>query len=148
MSESIAPYTSVGYREVSAGREAFEFIGGDLVEDSIEELILYSLFTWARAGDDDPLPAGASREGWFADPGMGSRLYQLARAKLTTQTLVDAKQYAEEALAWLVADGVLASVSATATKRADNRGIDLAIEYRPPKGPTRTARYAYLTETA
>lgn len=139
-------YTSVNPTGISAGREVFEFSGGDLVEDSLQELVTMSLFTWRRALDDDPLPEGVSREGWFADATFGSRLYLLLRAKLTTKALADTKTYAEEALAWMVSDGILSRVTATATKRADGRGVELSLTLSPPSSPDATIRYAYLTE--
>lgn len=97
--------------------------------DSPEPLVrsvLISLFTWRRANPDDPLPADA-RQGWWGDSypvepndRIGSRLWLLARSKLTEDTVRRAREYAEEALAWLVQDGVAARVSV----QAERRGID------------------------
>lgn len=145
VTDALAIYTSVNPREVSAGREAFEFLSGDLVDDSLQELITLSLFTWRRSLDADPVPVGASREGWFADADFGSRLYLLQRAKLTNQALVDARQYAEEALAWMVTEGILTRVTALATRRADGRGIELEIATTSPRGNDAAVRFAYLT---
>lgn len=87
-------------------------------DDGLETAVILSLFTDARASDDDPLPFGESdRRGWWADAfpsvdrdRIGSRLWLLRREKQTQDTLNRAREYAEEALAWLVADGVARSV--------------------------------------
>lgn len=78
--------------------------------------VVMSLFTWRRAKPDDKLP-GDQRMGWWGDtfaqvPGdrIGSRLWLLSRAKLLPETAALAKEYAEEALAWLVEDGVASRV--------------------------------------
>lgn len=87
--------------------------------DSLEPLVravIISLFTWRRANPDDDLP-GDLRMGWWGDSfplvandRIGSRLWLLSRAKLIPETLARAKEYAEEALRWLVDDGVAARV--------------------------------------
>lgn len=97
--------------------------------DSQEPLIravMISLFTWRRANPDDDLP-GSEKQGWWGDSfpvepndRIGSRLWLLSRAKLLPETVARAKEYAEEALAWLVTDGIAARV----VVEAERRGID------------------------
>lgn len=87
-------------------------------DDGLETAVILSLFSDARAKDDDALPLGQTdRRGWWADAypaedddRFGSRLWLLRAAKQLQQSLNTAKQYAEEALAWLIADGVARSV--------------------------------------
>lgn len=87
-------------------------------DDGLETAVILSLFSDARAMDDDKLPAGQSdRRGWWADawadqPGdrFGSRLWLLRPAKQLQQSLNLARDYAEEALAWMTADGVASRV--------------------------------------
>jgi len=88
--------------------------------------VIISLFTWRRARPDDEQP-GNSREGWWGDTfasvqddRIGSRLWLLSRAKMTAETPRRAKEYAEEALAWLVEDGIAARVDV----EVERRGID------------------------
>lgn len=143
---SLSPFTAAGARAVTAGREVFEFVGGDLVDDTIQELVTMSLFTWRRSSEGDPAPP-EGRQGWFADPEFGSRLYLLQRAAMSTQMLADAKAFADEALAWLVTDGILSSAKATAAFLGGRRrGVELSITLKPPAGPEAVIRYAYLTE--
>lgn len=84
--------------------------------DPLARAVVISLFTWRRARADDVLPDGVTRFGWWgdtlADGGdkIGSRLWLLCREVINQETMLRAKSYAEEALAWLVDDGVAASV--------------------------------------
>jgi len=88
---------------------------GAVTEPLIRSVII-SLFTWRRANPDDELP-GSNKYGWWGDTyatiandRIGSRLWLLSRSKLTIETAQKAKEYAEEALQWLIDDGVVASV--------------------------------------
>lgn len=100
-------------------------LGADLAtEDGLRAAVLVSLFTDRRAEADDPLPGApgsADRRGWWADAWpevdgdrIGSRLWLLAREKQTADVLQRAQVYSEEALAWLIEDGVALAVSVTA----------------------------------
>lgn len=87
-------------------------LGGD---DPLHRAVVISLFTWRRALASDPVDD--DRHGWWGDSypsiandRIGSRLWLLRRRTLVDDTLRDARLYAEEALRWLVDDGVLASV--------------------------------------
>lgn len=93
-------------------------------DDGLETAAIVSLFSDRRANADDPLPAGAAdRRGWWGDalpPGgddadrLGSRLWLLAREKQTAEVVARAREYAEEALAWMVEDGVASLVEVEA----------------------------------
>jgi phage gp46-like protein len=84
--------------------------GGDALATSV----YLSLFTDRRAEDDDTLPDGSNnRRGWWADPAFGSRLWLLTREKQIPQTLNRARQYAEQALQWLLDDGIAATITVT-----------------------------------
>lgn len=107
---------------------------GDLVaEDSLRTAVILSLFLDRRADDDDILPNDSDdRRGWWADTvapmtdygigggsasgdHIGSRLWLLSREKQLAGVLERARHYAEEALTWLVEDGVATAVQVTAT---------------------------------
>lgn len=107
---------------------------GDLVaEGSLRTAVILSLFLDRRADDDDILPNGSDdRRGWWADTvapmtdygigggsvsgdRIGSRLWLLSREKQLAGVLERARHYAEEALTWLVEDGVATAVQVTAT---------------------------------
>lgn len=72
-----------------------------------------SLLTNAPAKPGDPVPPDAPREGWWGDayaevPGdvRGSRLWIIQMLADNAETEALARTYAEEALEWLVTDGV------------------------------------------
>jgi phage gp46-like protein len=108
--------------------------GGDLLrDDGLRTAVLVSLFTDALARPDDEIPDGTDdRRGWWGDgpgagaDGIGSRLWLLARARRTEDTRRRAQAYAQDALAWLVADGVAAAVAVTASWAGD-RGEQLRL---------------------
>lgn len=113
--------------------------------DSAEPLVravLISLFTWRRANPDDELPAD-TRQGWWGDSyplepndRIGSRLWLLARSKLTDETARRAREYAQEALQWLVEDSVVARVEV----EAERQGLQqLALACRMFKADGRVA---------
>lgn len=90
-------------------------------DDGLETAVVLSLFTDRLAGDDDVLPSGSDRRGWWGDtfadvPGdrIGSRLWLLSREKVLPSVLVRAREYAKEALQWLVDDGVAREVNVVA----------------------------------
>ena len=87
---------------------------GDLLSgDDLQSAIMISLFTDRLAHSDDDYD-DEYRRGWWADTGtdgfIGSRLWLLRRQKLTTQVAKKAEDYAREALAWLITDGVVSDI--------------------------------------
>lgn len=111
--------------------------GNDLqLDDGLQTSILISLFSDRRARPDDTLPGGdGDRRGWWADAypaiegdQIGSRLWLLSREKELAEPLRRAKEYAEEALAWLVVDGIAARVEVTASvPRRGVLGLSIAV---------------------
>ncbi|WP_031438168.1 phage GP46 family protein [Methylobacter tundripaludum] len=96
---------------------------GLVEDDGLETSVILSLFTDRRANADDVIPDGSNdRRGWWADQfadinndQFGSRLWLLSREKQLTVVLIRAKQYADEALKWMVDDGVAESVEVVAS---------------------------------
>ncbi len=96
---------------------------GTIVEDrDLKSNVFCSLFWDAPALPDDDVPDHATRRGFWADAHSpdrditGSRLWLLSRSKVTAASIVDAKIYADEALAWLIRDGIARSVLVTAER--------------------------------
>lgn len=103
--------------------------GPDLAtDDGLRTAVLISLFTDRLANADDELPDNSGdRRGWWGDfpngnpyssvpdkPDLiGSRLWLLSRALQTQDTLNRGIAYCEEALQWLIDDGVAQSVRVT-----------------------------------
>ena len=86
--------------------------------------VVISLFSWRRALSSDLLDDD-ERMGWWGDsfPAVdndrtGSRLWLLRRRPITPQTLADARQYALEALQWLLDDRLVSALSVEVARNA------------------------------
>lgn len=123
-------------------------------DDGLRTAILISLFTDRRAREDDRLPdETGDRRGWWGDAysaqlddRIGSRLWLLSREKRLQSVLVRARDYAREALAWLIEDGVVRTVDVTAEVYR-NDGIAIGVEISRPTGPGRQ-RFDFVWEAS
>ena len=119
-------------------------VGGDLAtDDGLRTAVIISLFTDARARDDDALPeVGGDKRGWWGDFDLdggdqtGSRLWLLHRAKLLPSTALKARDMCREALDWLLRDGVAASVEVETQIVAPN-ALVISVAIARPSGPGR-----------
>lgn len=92
-------------------------------DDSLQTAVLVSLFSDRRARPDDALPGNDSdRRGWWGDTWpvvtgdqIGSRLWLLSREKDLPEVKRLARDYAGEALAWLIEDGLALAVDVSAS---------------------------------
>lgn len=101
--------TLAGYYDISVGSD------GDLEKtDSFDTALLLSLFGSDRRATATEVPDAFLRRGWIGDQfrpvEMGSKLWLIYQARLTTSTLNIAKDYISQALEWLVKLGYLKSV--------------------------------------
>lgn len=123
----------------------------DMTDDNVlETAVIISLFTDRLAEQDDlKLMEDTDRRGWWADalPDMpdniGSRLYLLGREKQMQNVLNRAREYAEEALKWLIDDGVASHVQVQASIPR-NGWLKLAVQLSRPNKPD--AQFDYLWE--
>lgn len=106
--------------DVARGEGDWTIVGPSLASgDDLATAALISLFTDRTAEASDALPdASGDRRGWWGDIDqdipIGSRLWLLARSKLTAAIAVQAKGFTTEALAWMISDGVAVDVKVTA----------------------------------
>lgn len=122
---------------------------GTIVEgNDLKTAVFLSLFLDAPALPGDDVPDHGTRRGFWADAYSpdrditGSRLWLLSRSKVTAGSIVDAKTYAEEALAWMVRDGVARSVVVTSERlihSVETQGILINVVIYRPTGE----RYAF-----
>lgn len=124
--------------ELNWQAEAFgadaRLVMGDLsTENELRTAVVASLFSWARAEDDNVLPDGITKNGWWGDsypvkPGhkIGSRLWLLRREKLTQETIARAEEYCREALQWLIDDGVAKGIDVELVRNGIDR-LDISI---------------------
>lgn len=101
-------------------------------DDDLVRAVIISLFSWARAKDDDQVD-GKRRNGFWGDSydevgqETGSRLWLLGRSKIVPETVAQCREYAQAALKWMVDDGVADSVTVYAERNGIDR-IDMLIE--------------------
>lgn len=129
--------------------------GNDLLMDhGLETAVFLSLFTDRRAEPDQMAPDFEDDpRGYWGDvapdvPGgqMGSHLWLLAREKQTGAVLARARQYAQEALAWMLEDKVAERVE-TSTRYLSRGVMLIEIDiFRP--GQREASRYRYEYEWA
>lgn len=128
---------------VGAARLVKDDLGALVTDESLESVVLISLFTDSEASQQEIKTAGLdAQRGWWADadslrdPGarrMGSKLWLLSRGKTTLETLRRAEGYIKDALQWLIDRGIVATVSVVTTRpRPGTVGIDLTLT-RPNK---------------
>lgn len=118
------------------------------LDAGLETAIIVSLFTDKRVTIEE-LPFGETdRSGWWGDllaeletDKIGSKLWTLAREKKTEKTRTRIIEYVQEALAWLIADGIAESIDVNATYPAAYReSVEIAIAIKKPSGKV-TFRY-------
>lgn len=117
-------------------------------DDGLQTALLLSLFSDRRAEPDDELPDNSgNRRGWFGDSyaavagdRFGSRLWLLYREKQRPVVLQRARDYAREALRWLVEDGIARSVEVDA--EFPRQGVlAIAVSVFRPAGDARRFRF-------
>lgn len=124
-----------------AGIADIAIASGDLVaDDGLETAMLISLFS-DRYVPVAELPGGVEDpRGWWADAispipedRIGSRLWLLERGKITPQVKNQMKDYAVEALAWMISEGIAARIDVTTTI-VQNERIELRVSIFRPNG--------------
>jgi phage gp46-like protein len=119
---------------------------GDLRPDrGIRTAALFSLFSDARATDEE-IPTGDDPRGWWAEDASqpwGSKLWLLARAKRTVETLELARGYARAAFDWAVAAGLCERVDVTTQYGSSG---ELEITIRPQRGSSRRWQHLWTGE--
>lgn len=129
-------------------------MNGDLISDeALETAVLISIFTDRRAANDDPLPDSNNidKRGWWGDlvafdiegDEIGSKLWLLSREKTTLETIKKTKQYLDDALAWLVEDGVAVRVDNYVERQGEPGNERLAFHCVVYKTDGRELSYDY-----
>ncbi len=124
---------------------------GMMPDDKLIRAAIVSLFTWRRANADDV--TDGQKMGWWGDltaevanDRIGSRLWLLAREKMLPATINRAREYAQEALAWMVEDGLASRIDVQA-ERFGVTGIALAATIYRSDGKTTSLRFDNVWET-
>jgi len=105
-------------------------------DEGLQTAVAISLFTDQRVTLDE-LPDGEDdRHGWWGDmfpeidqDKIGSKIWTLARAKKVPLTLVQIEEFSKQALQWMIDDGLVSTVTATAEFVNDEQTkLDIEIE--------------------
>lgn len=121
------------------------FLNGSLVQadmqDSLTRAVIISLFSWRRADDSDDYDHEFGKQGWWGDSlnkdEIGSKLWQLLRSKITSETLLRAQEMADDALQWLVEDGICTEISVSVERDSnDPNRINLSVILEQEQGKT------------
>lgn len=105
------------------------------VTNPLPRAVIISLFSWRRANPDDNADQVM---GWWGDTyptvtgdRIGSRLWLLGREKVTNDTLNRARDYAIEALQWMLDDGVAARIDVDSQRSGmDEAQLNITIYQR------------------
>lgn len=115
--------------------------------DDLLTAVLISLFTDAEAGPDDPVTdASADPRGWWGGA-IGSKIWLRLRSKATPVVLALVKSDIEQALAWLVEDGVVATIDVT-TEWTSPGLLGALVLLRRSDGTRRALAFSRLWETS
>jgi len=117
-------------------------------EPGLETAVILSLFTDRRAEADDIVPDGTDdRRGWWADAlgevddVDGSRLWLDTRMKALPATTVSIEGHVQEALQWMIEDGVAKEVNVVVA-RISAVEINIQVSIVRPDGTTERFRYS------
>lgn len=128
----------------------------DLVrEEGLETSVIMSLFTDRRAQDDDILDDPDDKRGWWGDRlenegddiedyhQIGSRLWVIERASTTNANLQKAKIFIEEALEWMIEDGVASTIEVEVERQGRPENAILAFKVIITKSDGIIEEYTY-----
>ena len=126
-----------------------------IMDDGLQTSVLLSLFIDKKSEPNDELPNGNNNDlrGWFGElltgvenDRWGSYLWKLERSKTTNEVLIRAKNYAEEALQWLIDDGIASSVTVIPERITQSSGdiLLLNIDIFKPNGDVEEFRFDAL----
>lgn len=128
--------------------------GGDiLMGDDLHTAVGLSLFTNSRATESVfNSQVLTSNQGWWADvfrtSPLGSVLWQYYRSKKTSAVLELVRAACDQALEWMVIDGVTESVTTTASWNIDIEGLmDLEIVIQKPTGGSSVFKYQFAWDS-
>lgn len=131
--------------------DGVSFDTGMAPKDKLIRAAIVSLFTWRRANADDV--TDGQKMGWWGDTTaeiandrIGSRLWLLAREKLLPATINRAREYAHEALVWMVEDGLASRIDVQA-ERFGQSGIALTATIYRRDGRITSLRFDNVWET-
>ena len=105
------------------------------MQDTLSRAIVISLFSWRRADENDIYDQELGRQGWWGDSlnkdKIGSKLWQLLRNKITSETIYQAEEMVFDALKWLIDDGICTDISVSVERDSntpDRLNVSIILE--------------------
>ena len=105
------------------------------MQDTLSRAIVISLFSWRRADENDIYDQELGRQGWWGDSlnkdKIGSKLWQLLRNKITSETIYQAEEMVFDALNWLIDDGICTDISVSVERDSntpDRLNVSIILE--------------------
>jgi phage gp46-like protein len=116
------------------------------VDNGLNTAVYISLFTDARVDDESLLDDKNDKRGYwgdvFDDKPMGSKLWLLAREKNLSAVLEKAKTYCQEALKWLIDDGIAKKITIN-TEAVDYYILGIEAIIQKPSDEVLNYKYSY-----
>ena len=135
------PPSDIWDTTLDGGVSDWQILEGDSSLYSGQQLhssVILQLFTNSRSYDDDILPSGSNRQGWWGNTvgvdtelgqgEIGSRLWLYTRSVLTNSVVEDIKRECERSLQIFVTQGVVASVVVEANADITNGCVVISIQ--------------------
>jgi phage gp46-like protein len=132
-----------------------------LTDDGLQTAVIISLMTDRLAADDETPPDGSSdRRGWWGDLPIdgslptdidliGSKLWLRTREKADAASALLIQNDCQDALAWMIADGIAQDVSVTATwLTAEQLGLVVAISRYTQRGAVENKTFDLIWNAA
>lgn len=105
------------------------------MQDTLSRAIVISLFSWRRADENDIYDQELGKQGWWGDSlnndKIGSKLWQLLRNKITSETIYQAEEMVFDALKWLIDDGICTDISVSVERDSntpDRLNVSIILE--------------------
>lgn len=125
------------------GETDLVFSENDLnTESGLKTAVLVSLFTDARVSESELPPGESDLRGYWGDAfpevagdRYGSKLWLLAREKMTAEVRARAEEYAIEALQWLIDDGVASAIDVS-VEVTGIESVTMKVQITRPKDAT------------
>lgn len=115
--------------------------------NTLTSAVLMSIFSWRRGASNEIDDAG-NRYGWWADTPqrkLGSKFWLLRRTSITPVILQKAKEYCQEALSWMIEDGLCKAITVDAKQNQKQPdGIQVLIRMYKNDGTTQTETFENL----
>lgn len=125
------------------------------IDEGLRTAIIVSLFTDKRVSVDELPIEEKFRRGWFGDlfpydfgDQIGSKLWLLKREKQTNEVLKRAKEYALDALQWMLSDAVAQSLEVVTSYPVDGQILIEIYIQRPKEDVKLKYQFLWLFESS